>query len=355
MNVGTDRAGMSLVGDRQATVIGFAAALGVLAVTFWVIGVDQMVATISRADVSVVALMVPVALGWLFCWGLALRLVLSSMEVEIGVGQSFLTFSAAVFANNVTPFGQAGGEPVTAYVISRSSDAKYETGLAAIASVDALHFVPTIGFAGVGLAYFATRITFGRQLVLATVAVGALAVAVPVLAYLGWRYREGVESAVVKILAPVVRTVGRLLPGRTAPDAAVVRERVQSFFGALDRVGSDRYRLGIAMSLSALGWLGIMTSLWLGLYALGNPVGFAVVLVAIPVSSIAGVTPLPGGLGALDGVLIALLVTLSGVPAATAGAAVVLHRAATYWLPVVVGGSAAGMLTAKGRRTAGAD
>ena len=346
---------MSLVGDRQATVIGFAAALAVLAVTFWVIGVDDMVATISMADASVVTVMVPVALGWLFCWGLALKLVLSSMGVRIGVLKSFLTFSAAVFANNVTPFGQAGGEPVTAYVISRSSDAEYETGLAAIASVDALHFVPTIGFAGIGLAYFATQITFGRQLLIATGVVAALAVAVPVLAYLGWRHREAVESGVVKILSPIVRIVGRLLPGRSTPDGDVVRERVQSFFGALDRVASDRYRLGIAMSLSALGWLGIMTSLWLGLYALGYPVDFPVVLVAIPVSSIAGVTPLPGGLGALDGVLIALLVALAGIPAAAAGAAVVLHRAATYWLPVVVGGSAAGVLTAKGTTTAGAD
>jgi uncharacterized protein (TIRG00374 family) len=180
----------------------------------------------------------------------------------------------------------------------------------------------------------------------------ALAVAVPTLAYLGWRHRGAVERVVVAALTPVARLLGRLVPGRSPPTAAALRERVETFFGSVARVANDRHRLAVAMSLSALGWLGIMTSLWLSLYALGHPVDFAVVFVAIPVASIAGVTPLPGGLGALDGVLIALLVPLSGVPAAAAAGAVIVHRAATFWLPIVVGGSAATVLTTRGRRRA---
>ena len=338
---------MNLVGDRRATLIGFSVALGLLAVIFSVIGIGDVLEAISVANATVVALMVLVALTWLFCWGLALRLVLSSMGVRIGIGQAFLTFAAAVFANNVTPFGQAGGEPVTAYVISSSSDAEYETGLAAIASVDTLHFVPTIGFAAIGLTYFAGRMTFGRHLVLASVAVAVLAVAVPVFVYVGWRHRERVENVVVLLLSPISRAAGRVFPNLSIPTRVELRTRVQSFFDAIGRVATDGRGLAIALSLSALGWLGVMTSLWLGLYALGHTVSFAVVLVAVPVASIAGVTPLPGGLGALDGVLIALLVTLPGVSAAAAGAAVVLHRSVTYWLPVVLGGAATGVLTAK--------
>jgi len=43
-------------------------------------------------------------------------------------------------------------------------------------------------------------------------------------------------------------------------------------------------------------------------------------------------------------VLVALLVPTTALDPATAGAAVVLHRTATYWLPTLVGGGVAAAL-----------
>jgi uncharacterized protein (TIRG00374 family) len=89
-------------------------------------------------------------------------------------------------------------------------------------------------------------------------------------------------------------------------------------------------------------------SLWLSLTALGANVPFPVALVAVPVGAIAGVTPLPGGLGGVETVLIALLAALS-VPASAAAGAVVVHRVGTYLLPTVLGGGVAGVLGSSGR------
>jgi uncharacterized protein (TIRG00374 family) len=334
---------MDVAGDRRATLLGFGAALGVLAVLLAVVGVGDLLASLGRADRRVVAVMVVVAVGWLLAWGLALRIVLSVLGVEIGVVRAFATFAAATFANNVTPFGQAGGEPVTALFIANSTDAEYETGLAAIASVDALNFVPSIVFALLGFVAYAASFTLGQRLRLAAAAVGLLAAGVVVGGYVGWQRRERFEGAALAVLAPLLGAVGRVVPRVTPPSRAALRKRVDSFFRSIDRVATDRRELAVALSFSALGWLGLMTSLWLGLFAVGHPVDPEVVMVAIPVAALSGIAPLPGGLGGVETLLLALLVPL-GVPSAAAFAAVTLHRAGTYWLPLLLGAAVAGRL-----------
>lgn len=335
---------MVAVGDRRATLLGFGVALTVLTVLLLVVGVGDLLAALGRADRRILAPMLLVALGWLFAWGLALRTVLSVLDVSMSVPRAFATFAAATFANNVTPFGQAGGEPVTALLIAKSTDTEYETGLAAIASVDALNMVPSIGFALLGVGYYATVFTLGRRLRLAAVAVGLAGIIVLVATYVGWARRDQLELLALQFATVVLRTLGRWIPRVTPPSQEGLRRRVESFFGAIERVATDRRRLGVALSYSALGWIGIMTSLWLSLYAVGVTVHPAVVLLAVPVAALSAAAPLPGGLGGVETILVALLLPIPDVTPAGAAAAIVLHRGVTYWFPLVIGAFAAGRL-----------
>jgi uncharacterized protein (TIRG00374 family) len=336
--------------ERLPTVAGFLGALVVMGLVAWVIGVRDLLASVVIADPRVVALIVLVAVGWLSAWGLSLRTVLGAMGTAITPVRAVLVFAGAVFANNVTPFGQAGGEPVTALLLSSATDTEYEHGLAAIASVDALHFVPSLGFAAVGLTFVVANVAqLDRNVLFVAIAVLGLALVLPTAALLGWRYRYELETAVVRTLTPVIRAIGRVVPRLTPPTAAGIERRIEYFFLAIDRVAADRRGLLLALAFSALGWLGLCLSLWLSLFALGHVVPFAIVLLVVPAGSLASVTPLPGGLGGIETVLIALLVSTTPTPAAAAGAGVLLHRLATYWLPTAVGGGVATKLGATRR------
>ncbi|PSP51337.1 TIGR00374 family protein [Halobacteriales archaeon QH_1_68_42] len=318
-------------GDRWATVLGFLGGAVVLAIVMWLVGIREMVdALLSVGRPALVPVIFLNAVFWLGAWGMALRTVLGALGESIAVHRALLVFAAAIFSNNVTPFGQAGGEPVTAYLISEATDSEYETGLAAIASVDALHFVPSLGYA--------------------LMAVGGLVLAIPVAAFIGWRYRYELEAAVVRVFTPVLRSIGRLIPRRDPPDAAVIERRIETFFGAIDRVAGSRTTLLEAVGFSAFGWLLLCVSLWLSLYALGFSVSFAAVLLTVPMGAVAGITPLPGGLGGVESVLIVLLVPTTQVGGAVIGAAVLVHRAATYAFPTILGGLVAFSL-GLGRRT----
>ncbi|USZ67185.1 flippase-like domain-containing protein [Halorussus salilacus] len=342
-------------GDARSVAVGFAAGLAVLVGLYSVVGLGDVAAALSRADPVVVAGVGVVAVGWLTAWSLALRTVLGVIAVEVSVRQAFLLFAGATFANNVTPFGQAGGEPFSALLVSRSTGVPYEKGLAAVASVDTLNFVPSVSFALVGVGYYATRFTVGERVEFAVLALAALALGIPAAAYLAWRSRDGVASLAVGLLVPVSRALGRVVPSADTPDEAGVRRRIEGFFAALERVADDRRGLAVALAFSALGWLLLSSSLWLSLLALGHAVPFAAALFIVPLGSVAGVTPLPGGLGGVEAALVLLVVPVAGVDPATAGAAAVIHRGATYWFPILLGASATAMLGANGALESASD
>ena len=341
-------------GNRAATLAGFVGALAVLAVLVWVVGVDRTVSALLSADPAILPLVGAVAVVWLTAWGLALWSVLRALGSPVRTHVAVLAYAGAVFSNNVTPFGQAGGEPLSALLISSAADTEYETGLAAIASIDTAHFVPSVGFAVAGFTFVAaSAVRLGRDLLFAAGAVAALAVGLPVAAFVGWRYRYELEDAVVRLLTPVIRWVGRVVPKWSPPTAERIAARIESFFAAIERIATDRRTLLQTLGFSALGWAALACSLWLSLYAVGYVVPASVPLLVVPVGSIASLAPLPGGSGAIETVLVTLLVSTTAVPAAVAASAVLIHRGATYLLPTLVGAGVASALGAD-RATASA-
>ena len=325
----------------RATVVGFLGAFTVLGVMLYLVGVDDLMTELSRADPGTVALVVGVTLGWLAAWSYALHTVLGVLGADLSLLKSFLVFNGAMFSNNVTPFGQAGGEPVTALLISKVADTEYERGLAAIASVDTLNFVPSVTLALVGAAYFATETTFGRQLRVATGVLVVLAVVVPAAAYLGWRNRYELEERVVSTLTPAVQRVARVVPGVSAPSERGVESRIGHFFGAIERVATDRRGIALSLSASTLGWAFQMVGLYLSFLAIGAQVPLSAMLFVVPMGAIAGVTPLPGGAGGIEAVLVTVLSALPtvAISSGTAFAAVIIYRGAVYWVPIAIGGT----------------
>ncbi len=328
-------------GQRRGLLVGGAAALAVLAVLFVVVGTDRVVESLLSADPALVAATFGLALCWLVTWSLMLRTVLGSLDISLGVTTAFLVYAGAVFANNVTPFGQAGGEPVAAALISRVSGSRYESSLVGIASVDVLNVVPSLSLVLLGVGYYATTAAVGERLEVAvTVAVALIAVIVTVIG-LVWRFRRTVVER-------LPAAVGRLVGGFDRFDAERVTEgigrRLRNFFADIERVGTSPGRLAAAVGLSLTGWLFQSAALVVAFAAVGASIPPAVALFAVPLAYVAGATPLPGGLGGIEAAFVALLVPTTGVPASAVTAAVLVFRGGVYWMPVAVGGVSASVL-----------
>ena len=80
-----------------------------------------------------------------------------------------------------------------------------------------------------------------------------------------------------------------------------------------------------------------MLCLWCTFAAFGYTIGLGHLLVGYVVAySIGTLAPTPGGLGAVEGIMIALYVSF-GVPSAVAVAVVLVYRIINFWLPIPPG------------------
>ena len=320
---------------RRGLVIGGTAAVAILAVLFVVVGAGRVVDTVLAADPRLVAATFGLALCWLIAWSLMLRTVLGSLDVDLPIATSFLVYSGAVFANNVTPFGQAGGEPVAAALIAKVTGSRYETGLVGIASVDVLNVVPSISLVFLGVGAYAATAAVGERLEVAVAVAVALIASIATAIALGWRYRR---ELVDRLPAVVGGLLGRLQRFDAAAVEAALATRLRNFFEDIERIGTSPRRLAAAVGLSLAGWTLQATALLVAFAAVGSPIAPEVALFAVPLAYVAGATPLPGGLGGIEAAFVALLVPTTGVAAATVTAAVLVFRGAVYWLPMLIGG-----------------
>jgi uncharacterized protein (TIRG00374 family) len=329
--------------DRRTlakAVVGFAVAGVLLYLLGSVVGWERITRALADADPLWVAVACASTLLYLLAWTKTWDVVLTAGAISVSYRRLVPTFFAATFANYTTPFGQAGGEPFIAYVLATDTEASYEQSLASVSTADLLNLFPFFTFAGLGLAALVAtgEVPPGTRPLVAGLA--AIAVGVPAVVVVGWYRREFIENAVVRVTGPVVRRTERI-------DTEGIRERIDGFYGQLGRIASDPRDLLVAVSFSYIGWVFFALPLYFAALALSLPLDPLLVVFLVPASSLAGITPTPGGLGGVEAALVALVVALTPIAAGPAAALAIAYRATSYWFALVTCGPMALYVTAR--------
>jgi len=327
-------------GRLRTTLAGFLLAAAVLAGLAWVVGLSDVVATLREADRRGIAVVTALIAGWVACWGLGIRAALGSYDAGVSRATGVLLSAGAGFANNITPFGNAGGEPLTTLLVTDRTAVSYERGLAAMATVDAVNIVSAVVFAAVGLAWLAVGGRLDDQL---AGAAGVTLVAAIVVAGGGrllWQRRRRVAGRLTDVTARVFAWLSTIVPRLSTPGRAALARRVEGFVDDLERIAADRRTLVAVGGYSLAGWLCQLLAFWAAFGAIGEPIPVTAVLVAVPLASAALALPLPGGAGGIESALVGVLVgtPLASISPPVAVAGVVLFRGVAYWLPTTLGG-----------------
>jgi hypothetical protein len=221
--------------DLAATATGLVVGLAVLLALAEVTGGRAVIDALAGAAPGLVTLVAAGILAWLCLWGLALRAVLSALGTRVSAVDAVLVNAAAAFANHVTPFGQAGGEPATALLLSDVGDTPFERALGAITSFDVLNVVASLSLASIGVAYHASvAAVAGTDCVVAPATNEQRGIARrldPVEGFAVAESPDDVASALRTVASPpsyangiaaiAARIVDDLTPARTAPSPTV--------------------------------------------------------------------------------------------------------------------------------------
>ncbi|WP_435348058.1 lysylphosphatidylglycerol synthase transmembrane domain-containing protein [Haloarchaeobius sp. HRN-SO-5] len=322
--------------------LGFAIALVLVYLLGTVVGWEGTLDRLARANPWWVAAGCVSTLLCLMAWGRAWQIVLGVGGIEVPYRRLVVTYFAATFANYVTPLGQAGGEPFIAYVLSRDTEADYEQSLASVVTADLLNLLPFFNFAAVGTAYLVLQTSLGDTETVGNlvVALGALAVSIPIVVWVAWRRRQAVEELVVWFVRPVARVTDWVTVAGT-------RHRIERFYASIERIAGDPWALARALGYSYVGWLFFTLPMYAAIRATGAEMRTLLIFFIVPASTIAGMVPTPGGLGAVEGALTVLLVRVGQLPADTAFAVASLYRVESFVFALGVGGIAALWVTAR--------
>lgn len=326
------------------TVAGIVLVLAVFGGILLLVDASAVVAAIGRADPFLLVVVAGTILLWNVSWGIALWHVLRALDIEVPFYLAILVHAAGSFANHVTPFGQAGGEPVTAWLLSRQVDVEYEVSLASITSLDAINVVPSLTFATCGALYLTVVGTGDETLDFVTTVILAVAVLLPMVVFTGWRYRRKLGRVVGSVTAPVAHRIVTVVPLLSVSQLGALRERVAGFTEAIERIAVNGRRLRLVLAFSALGWAFQSIGLWVTFLALGSFVPVAVPFFVLPLGKVGSVLPTPGGLGGSEAINVTMLILLTDVGAATITAAVAIHSVGGYLLTTGVGAIATSML-----------
>lgn len=149
---------------------------------------------------------------------------------------------------------------------------------------------------------------------------------------------EVIAIAVAIVIALVA--VAAAIPGVRQLVRSTVVPAVRESVGALQELAGKPAKMIVLLVGTVLLQLGFVAALFFAARALGGDVSFVTVgLIYLTVGSVASVAPTPGGVGAVEAVLLAALVGV-GMASPAALAAVFLFRLVTFWLPIPIGGLA---------------
>ncbi|MFW5939633.1 MAG: flippase-like domain-containing protein [Halolamina sp.] len=326
---------------RRSLALGLLAVALALTLFGWLVGYRRLVATVAALDPLPFALGFVAAAVGMGCRFLALAALLDVRPR----GDALLAYLRGFYGQQLLPVGNVAGPVLIAYSMETATGISTDRALPGTIIAQAATFLGSTTVALVGallLVGQGQRALLPVAGVLVVVSVVWLALLVALIA--------GVDlDPMARALGAALRhTLGRVstqVAERTAPDA--IDATLTEFDAARRLIRDDTGRVVLAFGWVASAWLLFSLPAVTTGIALGTPIPLAVALVAVPVSDLLNVLPVPGGVGGVEAVMAGLFVAIGGVDAATAVVAAFCVRLCTYWFVLVLGGAATAVAAAR--------
>ncbi|MCG2782810.1 MAG: flippase-like domain-containing protein [Candidatus Altiarchaeales archaeon] len=316
---------------RKLSVL-FLIGIGILAALLYFVDFDKVFAMLWSIPIEYLILLFIVQLSTMLLAALKWRIILKHSNVSMR--NLIPTIFTGYLINNITPVGLAGGEPVKAYILSKTEKIPITTAASSVIADLFIEIFPLFILSATAIILvFMMGIPIELGIALGVIALALLIVFIIALSAVLHKEISG------KIVCLVVAIISRVpVLRRKSPKLKSEVDTISSKFNqAMRKHMLDRDILVFATLISMTVWVLRILRLWLAFKALGVEVPIHYALIVETTTSVISFFPaIPGAVGIWEGTSVAIFMAL-GIPKAIATAGTILSRIFFYLLPSFIG------------------
>ena len=296
------------------------------------VNTQQTLEYISRASYVLLVLAVLLEIAALLGYANLFRYVLRVLDIRMRLPEVLAITLSGLAVSHILSAGGVGGWVVT-YNALMKHRVPHGIIFVAIAAQQFFNYVVLWFFFAVALVYLIV-VRGGDSVIGYLVGVVLIGLILWLTIYGVYLYNH--PTRLRRRVAQLGRLVNRVMRRE------VVQERhvdgwIDNLLVGMRRMTGHRGAFRTTLVLACAFWFFDALCLWCTFAAFGTTIGLGHLLVAYVVAySIGTLAPTPGGLGAVEGIMIALFVSF-GVPSAVAVAVVLVYRIINFWLPIPPG------------------
>ena len=318
--------------DRK-TILLLGISIVILVVMLWFVGIDQVISALKVANLYIIDLAIAVQIITYFLYTLRWQILNKQADLDVSIRELFPMVLVGLAVNNITPSGRGGGEPVRAYILSKQKDYLFEETFATVVADRALDTFPFVVLAAITIIlmtlYFDMPTWLLAVMIVAVIAIIAI-LAIIIYMCINPNFGNKVDGWIVGL-------VRRFYKKNSVELENKIHEAVFGFQDTMKNLVSNKKALYYTVPLSFIIWIFEIFRVYLVFLAFGANVNPIIIGEVFIVASLVGMIPLlPGGLGAIDGVMI-LFYSSAGITSSISAAATVIERLISFWMATIIG------------------
>ena len=317
----------------KKTVFFLGISIIILLVMLYFVGINEVINALKIAKLEYIGIAIAMQVFTYFLYTLRWKILNNLVDINVGIKKLLPIVLVGLAVNNITPSGRGGGEPVRAYILARDGDYLMEETFATVVADRALDTFPFVVLAVITIIGMAFSFSFDLWLlVLMVLAVIVIVIILILIIYMCINPNFG-----KRVDGWIVGLVRRFYKKNSDELEEKIHNVISGFQSTMKLVISDKQVLYYALPLSFVIWVFEILRVYMVFLAFGATVNPFVIGEVFILASLAGMIPLlPGGLGAVDGIMI-VFYSAAGITAAISGAATVIERLISFWMATIIG------------------
>lgn len=307
--------------------------IAILGVMLYFVGIDEVLGALAVSNLWFVLLAIVLQIFTYFLYSWRWHIINKTADMDLGIKKLIPMVLVSLAVNNITPSGRGGGEPVRAYLLSKEGHYKFEDTFATVIADRALDTFPFVLLAILTIIGIVLTFSLDTSLVAILVFfVSLITAGVILLLYVCIN-----EAFGVRLTAWILRITKRFYKKFNEDTEKRIVEAVITFQARMNSLLRDKTILYYALPLSFIIWIFEILRVYAVFLAFGANVSPVVIGEVFILASFVGMIPLlPGGLGAVDGIMI-LFYSSAGITASISAAATVVERLISFWMSTFLG------------------